>query len=485
MTRDVEDPLLGVVEGAADIEALPGAGHAQARRALVEGLPQGERRARERHRPIRHQRGAEHSRDLEGCELDRAALHPGHLTRRRRDEPAGRVEDLIEGAPRALARGERLQVVVAGDLTDRGPRRVPHGRERQQEVTGSLAIAALLSGRLGEPLRRLLQVVSGRRADELACSRHRLLHRSRRQLEREGRGHPIDEFVGLIDDDRVVIGQHGDALDRMDGEHRVVGDHDVGLHGDLAALGREAVRAVGALHLAHALPARHRQASPDTCVDRLAEFVAVARLGLEGPGAHGSGLLAELGPRNDRVAVVVGLLTVQALQAHVVVPTLEHGVGERSRQQRLQCLGHDGEVPLRELALERKGRRRDDDRVALHRVQGGRDEIRKRLARAGPRLDEQVLGHLPTGVQRLGHRLGHGELPRARLAAEGSRGRSKRLLDAREGVAHRSSGSGSVTPRRAARSGRTRARRRVPSARCSCDSTSPSSCAAATRSPRS
>ena len=265
----------------------------------------------------------------------------------------------------------------------------------------------------------------------------------------------------------------------------MVGDHNVGLHGDLAALGREAVGAVGALHLAHAFAASHRQAPPHASVDRLAELVAIARLGLEGPGAHRCRLLAQLGPRDDRVAVIVGLLTVQALEADVVVATLEHGIGERSRQQRLQCLGHDGQVPLCQLTLQRERCRRDDDGVTLHRVQCSGDKVGERLARAGSRLDEQVLGHLPTRVQRLGHRLGHGELPWSRLAAEGSRSRTKRLLDARQGVAHKSSGSGSVTPRRAARSGRTRARNRVPSGRCSCDSTSPSACAAATRSPRS
>ena len=61
--------------------------------------------------------------------------------------------------------------------------------------------------------------------------------------------------MGLVDDDGVVIGQHRDALDGMDGEHGVIGHDDVGLHGDLAALGREAVGAVGALHLADALAA--------------------------------------------------------------------------------------------------------------------------------------------------------------------------------------------------------------------------------------
>ena len=440
MARDVEDALLGVVEGAADIEALPGTGHTEASSALLEGLPQRERRAGEHHRALGHERRADHAGDVEWRQLHRAALDPGHLARGRGDEAPGGVEHLVEGSSRALARRECVEVVVAGDLANRRARRVAHRGEREQQVTGCLAVAALLPRGLREALGCLLEIIGRRRADELPRPRHRLLHRPCRQLESQGRGHAVHEFVGLIHDDRVVIGQHGDALDRVDGEHRVVRDHDVRLHGDLATLGGEAVGAVGALHLAHALASRHGDAAPYPRIDGLAEFVTVARLGLECPGAHGGRLLAELGPGDDRVAVVVGLLAVEALETDVVVPALEHGVGERTRQERLQGLSHDGEVTLGELALERERRRRHYDSVALHRVQRGRHEVGERLARAGSGLDEEVLGDLPSGFQRRCDRLGHSELPRARLTAQGSRGRRKRLLDARHGVAHRSSG---------------------------------------------
>ena len=42
---------------------------------------------------------------------------------------------------------------------------------------------------------------------------------------------PVDEFVGLVDDEQVVFGQHVDVGDGVDGEQGVVGDDDVGVAG--------------------------------------------------------------------------------------------------------------------------------------------------------------------------------------------------------------------------------------------------------------
>ena len=41
-------------------------------------------------------------------------------------------------------------------------------------------------------------------------------------------GDPVDQFVGLVDDEQVVLGQHGGVGDGVDGQQRVVGDDDVG-----------------------------------------------------------------------------------------------------------------------------------------------------------------------------------------------------------------------------------------------------------------
>ena len=275
----------------------------------------------------------------------------------------------------------------------------------------------------------------------------------------------------------------------------MIGHDDVGLHRDFPAFRREAVGAVCALRLTDTFAPGDRESPPHARVDGFAELVAITGGGFHGPGAHGRRLFAELGPRDDRVAVVFRLLAMQALEADVVVPSFEHGVAEGARQQRFECLGDDGQVALGKLALQREGCGRDHDGVALHRMQGRRDEIGQGLARARAGLDEQVAGHLTPGVQGLRDRLGHGQLPRAGFAAQRLSSRGEGLLDTRQvrsthgrSASHGSGPSASVgtcTPSRAARSGRTRARRRVPSGRCSCDSTSPSACAAATRSPRS
>ena len=62
---------------------------------------------------------------------------------------------------------------------------------------------------------------AGRRADGDA-------ERRRRQLGGGHAGHPVDEFVRLVDDEQVVLGQHRGVGDGVDGQQRVVGDDDVG-----------------------------------------------------------------------------------------------------------------------------------------------------------------------------------------------------------------------------------------------------------------
>ena len=52
-----------------------------------------------------------------------------------------------------------------------------------------------------------------------------------RQFAGGHRGDPVGEFVGLVDDQEVVFGQHAGLGDRVDGQQRVVGHHDVGFGG--------------------------------------------------------------------------------------------------------------------------------------------------------------------------------------------------------------------------------------------------------------
>ena len=49
-----------------------------------------------------------------------------------------------------------------------------------------------------------------------------------RQFAGRHAGHPVDEFVGLVDDENCVFRQHVDVGDGVDGQQGVVGDDDVG-----------------------------------------------------------------------------------------------------------------------------------------------------------------------------------------------------------------------------------------------------------------
>ena len=79
-------------------------------------------------------------------------------------------------------------------------------------------------------------------------------------------------------------------------------------------------------------------------------------------------------------------------------------------EQRLEGVDHARQVTLDQLALQRDGRRGDDDRMLAGRaVQDRRDEIGQALAGPGAGLDEQVLVRVDRGGDGLGHPL----LPRA------------------------------------------------------------------------
>ncbi len=126
----------------------------------------------------------------------------------------------------------------------------------------------------------------------------------------------------------------------------------------------------------------------------------------------------------DQRALVVGDALAHAVQAGVVGAALEHGV----RRLRIQLPGdrleQRGDVALDELVLEREGRRRDHDPVA---VQQRRHEVAQRLAGAGASLHEQVasLGH------RLLDGLGHRDLTGPLVAAELRHGGGEDLTDPR------------------------------------------------------
>ena len=244
---------------------------------------------------------------------------------------------------------------------------------------------------------------------------------------------PVDELVALVDDHRVVLGQHRDALERVDREHRVVRDHDVGLLRQQPALHREALLAEGAAALPHALAPTHREGAPHPRVDVVGVLVAIAGRRLLGPRPHRDRLLAECALRRveQPLALVVRHGAVQLLQADVVVASLEDGERQGSADQRCDGLGHAGQVAIDELPLQREGRRRDDDRATSRRcgmqrrrARGSRRTCRCRCLPARSRARCRTATPPPSGPSAAGPR-GPGRRwrrrrPRARPQSSGS-----------------------------------------------------------------
>ena len=86
------------------------------------------------------------------------------------------------------------------------------------------------------------------------------------------------------------------------------------------------------------------------------------------------------------------------LTADVVAPPLQHGEVQRRRQSETRL--DQWQVLLRQLVLQRLGRRGHDHLLGTQR---GRDQIRERLARPRPGLHHEV----GSGDQRLGHGTAH------------------------------------------------------------------------------
>ena len=228
--------------------------------------------------------------------------------------------------------------------------------------------------------------------------------------------------MGLVDDQHLVRGEDGGALDGVDGEQRVVGDDDVGQPGALAGQLGEALLPVGAAAGAQAFPGGDGHLRPGTVGDAGRQVVPVAGLRLVGPVAQPQQVGAELAGgcgAFERVEEALFLLLrhalVQPVQAEVVRAALEHGELGAPAQHRMERLHRAGQVPLDQLALEGQGGRRDHHPLPVG--QGGH-EVAERLSGAGARLDEQMGGV----VDGRGDGFGHGHLTGPLGAAHGGDG---------------------------------------------------------------
>ena len=170
-------------------------------------------------------------------------------------------------------------------------------------------------------------------------------------------------------------------------------------------------------------------------------MVAIASIGLTGPGAHADDLFAEAGcglvdllHRDQAVIGFVGEATFELVKAHIIGPPFDQGKGRSAAQYPGQGLREDGEVTVDDLTLQSQGGGGDHGRgTARPGMRDGRDQISQGLARAGARLNEQV-GAL---VDRALHGIRHLPLPLAWHAADAADGSVEEGVERRGG--HRTS----------------------------------------------
>ncbi|GAA3215994.1 hypothetical protein GCM10020256_17930 [Streptomyces thermocoprophilus] len=358
------------------------------------------------------------------------------------DVPLGAVDDPLRHVVHVLHGGQGLladRVLVLHGLVARGADRGDDGaggvaerHERVRQILRDLLQAAR-QGQLHQLLEALgggLELVRGLLVHQLGGAAHRTVDLAGGQLARGDAGDPGHQFVGLVDDQHLVLRQHGRALDGVDGQQRVVGDDDLRELGVLAGRLGEALRPVGALRGAEALPGGHRHLPPQARSETPGgEVVAVAGLRLVRPVPQPQQVLAQLaGGRGGLELVEQALLLVlrhalvQAVQAQVVGPALEHRELRPPAQQGVQRVHRAREVTLHELALQCQRGGRDDDPLA---VCERRHEVAERLSGAGAGLDEQV-GAVVDG---LGDGLGHGHLAGALRAADGADGGMEEFVE--------------------------------------------------------
>lgn len=359
-----------------------------------------------------------------GREAVAGLAEPEHVGLRTGGHALGVGEDLLHHPLGLGASGvalARLAARLAREGRQAGARGVAHEHERVGELRRDLVDPARRRRlqRLGERAGCVLEV-----AGRVAVGRFGPAARAARgsldvaggELVGRGLGHARGELVGLVDHDRVVVGDHRDVLDRVDREEGVVGDDEVAaLRLLLGQLG-EALLTERALRRAEALTVVDRDLPPLAVgvAGRVVTLAAAAGLGLLlRPRPQLEDLLGHRPHRHvDEGALVVGDAGADAVEAGVVGAALEHRVGRVEAGDVLDRLDQPREVALDELVLEGEGRGGDDDALVVeHRG----DEVAQRLAGAGAGLDEEVtpLGH------RLGDLGGHLHLAVALLPAEG------------------------------------------------------------------
>ena len=449
MLGDVQDALSGVVERRAHVDALPlrqavalGAlgGEAEGGADTVEIAAELQCRRGQDDGAVREELLPQQSRDVHGRHPQRRAavpvrgsgaglvpLVPDHV-------PLGAVHDPLRHVVDGLHRGQGLfadRVLVLGGLVaggadrgDDGAGGVPQRRQGVAEVLRDLLQPAG-QRQFHQPLEALrggLQLVGGLLVHQFGGAPDRPVDLAGGQFTGGHAGDPGDQLVRLVDDQDLVLRKHRGALDGVDREQRVVGDHDIGELGLLPGRLRKALGAVGALGRAQALPGGHRHLCPGAVRHARCEVVTVAGLGLVGPVAQAQQVLAQLAGGGgglelveEAVLLVLRHALAQPVQAQVVRSALEHRELRAAAQQRVQCLDGARKITLHELALQRQGGGRDHDALPV-RERG--HQVPERLSGAGACLDQQVGAVVDGG----GDGFGHGHLAGALRTADGCDG---------------------------------------------------------------
>ena len=189
-------------------------------------------------------------------------------------------------------------------------------------------------------------------------------------------------------------------------------------------------RAISAKHsapYAHFEAPRHSREDTDTWAQARSETPGVrssrSPVSVSSrPVAQPQQVLAQLAGGRGRLELVEEALLlvlrhafVQAVQAQVVRPALEHRELGAAAQQRMQRVDRSRQVALHELALQGQGGRGDDDALPV-RERG--HQVAERLSGAGAGLDQQM----GAVVDRLRDGFGHGHLAGALRTADGSDG---------------------------------------------------------------
>ncbi len=204
---------------------------------------------------------------------------------------------------------------------------------------------------------------------------------AQREPHAEPLGGVVLELVGLVEDHRVVLGEHpdrsvgGDAQTEVGEVERVVDDHDLGVERAVARLLGEAGGGICAARAEAALRP-DGDLRPGSGVRHVVELGAVARDGRVEPRAQALDRLAV-----RRVEEAHAELHDHA-PAGVVGATLEQLGADRLAARG----GGQREVVAQQLGLQRERRGRDDH--AAPRERGG-DEIAEALARARAGLADE------------------------------------------------------------------------------------------------